>query len=158
MKKQPLLPNHFKKIGWFLLVPSFILGLIILISGLEISVLNSTVLSIFPSKLSGQDHFFGWIETNLTNTLVGALFLLGSLFVGFSKEKVEDEFIASMRLSALLWAVLVNYAVLFLAFIFVYNFAFLEVMIYNMFTVLILFIVRFHFLIYRSNKLVTHEE
>jgi hypothetical protein len=72
--------------------------------------------------------------------------------VGFSKEKNEDEFIANLRLSSLLWAVLVNYGLLLLAFVFVYGFPFLNVMVYNMFTVLIIFIARFNYILHRNSN------
>ena len=72
--------------------------------------------------------------------------------VSFSKEKREDEFIANLRLSSLLWSVWVNYILLLIAFLFIWNFDFLSVMVYNMFTILIIFIIRFNYLLYRSSK------
>ena len=86
------------------------------------------------------------------------LFIIGALLVGFSKEKQEDEYIAEVRLNALLWAVLVNYCLLLAAFVFVYGLSFLTVMIYNMFTVLILFIARFHIALYRNAKNISDEK
>jgi hypothetical protein len=50
------------------------------------------------------------------------------------------------------WAVLVNYLLLFIANWTVYGFNFLNVMIYNMLTVLIIFIVRFHFVLRKNNS------
>jgi hypothetical protein len=70
--------------------------------------------------------------------------------VGFSKEKIEDEYIASIRMNALVWAVFVNYSLLIVAFIFIYDLSFLNVMAYNMFTVLLLFIIRFHYLLFKK--------
>ena len=81
-----------------------------------------------------------------------------AMFVGFSKEKREDEFIAKLRLSSLLWAVWVNYVLLLFAFLFVYGTSFLTVMIYNMFTVLIIFIVRFNYILYKNAKSVSDEK
>jgi uncharacterized membrane protein len=98
------------------------------------------------------------IETNITSTLVGALFIVGAMFVGFAKEKSEDEFIAKLRLSSLLWAVWVNYILLFLSFVFVYGMSFLSVMLYNMFTVLIIFIIRFNYILYKTSKMASDEE
>ena len=78
--------------------------------------------------------------------------------VGFSKEKQEDEFIAEVRLNSLLWAVAVNYILLLLAFIFVYGTPFLQVMIYNMFTILVIFIARFHYILYKNCKTFSDEK
>lgn len=119
---------------------------------------KSKVFAIFNKEIFGQSQFFTLIETNITLTVVGVLFIIGAMMVGFSKEKREDEFIAKLRLSSLLWAVWVNYALLFLAFLFVYGTDFLTVMMYNMFTILIIFIVRFNYLLYKNSKVVLDEE
>jgi biotin transporter BioY len=99
-----------------------------------------------------------FIETNLTNTVLGVLFIIGAILVSFSKEKNEDEFIAIIRLKSLLWAVLVNYMLLIIAFLLVYELPFFTVMTFNMFTVLLLFIFRFHFLLYRSKSAMANEK
>jgi ABC-type Fe3+-siderophore transport system permease subunit len=106
----------------------------------------------------GKKRLFSFIDVNITNTIIGVLFITGALLVGFSREKREDEFIAGIRLSSLLWAVAVNYLLLLLAFIFIYGTPFLDVMLYNMFTVLILFIARFHYMLYKNSKPLTDEK
>jgi len=145
-------------IGWVIFFPSFILGFCLIIFSYEGSWLNANVLSIFPSQIFGNNKFFSVISVNLTNTIIGILFIVGCLLVGFTKEKNEDEFIAKIRLSSLLWAVFVNYLLLLIAFIFIYDTAFLSVMIYNMFTVLLIFILRFNYILYRNSKSVSNEK
>lgn len=158
MSHKLLLPNRYKKPGWVILIPSFILGVCHLIFSFEPGWLNAKVLSIFPGPFSGEKKLFSILSVNLANTLIGVLFLIGALLVGFSKEKNEDEFIAKIRLSSLMWAVLVNYILLLLAFIFVYETAFLNIMMYNMFTVLLIFILRFNYLLYKTSKPETYEK
>lgn len=158
MSNKLLLPNRFKWIGWFLLIPSTILGLVLSFTDFEAFQIKSKMFAIYSDEFMGPSQFFSLIETNITNTLIGALFIVGALFVGFSKEKTEDEFIAKIRLSSLLWAVWVNYILLFLCFLFVYGMSFLSVMLYNMFTVLIIFIIRFNFMLYRNSKTASDEE
>jgi hypothetical protein len=97
-------------------------------------------------------------EINIIQTLIGVLFIIGGLLIMFSKEKIEDEYITKIRLTSLLWAVFINYILLILAFIFVYNLAFISVMICNMFTILIIFIIRFHFLLYKNSKNLVSEK
>jgi hypothetical protein len=155
MSSKLLLPNKFKMIGWCLFIPATIFGIIISITDYEVSWLHTKVLALFSDGISGKGHFF---ETNITNTTVGVLFIIGAMFVGFSKEKREDEFIEKLRLSSLLWAVWVNYALLLLAFVFIYGTDFLTVMIYNMFTVMIIFIVRFNYILYKNYKTVPDEK
>ena len=73
-------------------------------------------------------------------------------------EDNEDEFIEKLRMTSLLWAVFVNYILLLVSFLFIYGTAFLNVMIYNMFTVLIIFIARFNYILYQNRKSVEYEE
>lgn len=158
MKHSMTLPNKYKKIGWIILVPSLICGILSIISQFELEWLNATVFAIFHDEVLGKKSYFTWIDVNITNTLIGVLFITGALLVGFSREKREDEYIGGIRLSSLLWAVGVNYILLLLAFIFIYGSPFLDVMVYNMFTVLILFIARFHYILYKNSKSVPDEK
>ncbi len=150
--KELLFPHRFKKIGWSILIPSFIVGLYLMLNDYNILEWHIKMFVIFADEILGDSSAFGIAEVNITNTIVGVLFIVGLLLVGFSKERNEDEYISSMRLSALLWAVFINYILLILAFIFIYGLPFLNVMLYNMFTVLILFIIRFHYLLIRNAK------
>ncbi|MGB8358747.1 MAG: hypothetical protein WCD55_09040 [Bacteroidales bacterium] len=159
MKTKLLLPNHFKKIGWILLIPSALFGLFIIISDYEFKFLNMKVFTIYSgSGVFQRPVLFGMIKANLTGTLAGVLFLIGAIFVAFSKEKSEDEFIAKVRLESLLWATYINYGVLIFCFLFFYEFEFLYVMIFNMFTILIFFIIRYYYILYRANKSLSHEK
>lgn len=151
MSGELLLSNKFKKIGWILLIPSAILGIYLSILNFEPEWLNSKVFALIYSEPFGRWQFFRFIEVNLTNTLTGVLFIIGGVLVGFSKLKREDESFSRIRLSSLLWAVWVNYLLLLIAFLFIYGTAFLTIMIYNMFTFLILFIGRFYFMLYKKN-------
>jgi uncharacterized membrane protein YfcA len=157
MSQALLLPHRYKKIGWFILVPSAILGIILAIGDFELNWFTTRVFAFFSDEIrSGQfvegGKLFSFINTNISNTIIGSLFLIGALLTAFSKEKQEDEYIEKLRLSSLLWAVWVNYLLLLIAFIFVYGFSFLNVMIYNMFTILIIFIARFNYILYQNRK------
>ena len=116
------------------------------------------VFAIVSSPVFGETKYFAFIHAGIVSTLAGMLFIAGALLVSFSKEKTEDEFIANMRLSSLMWAVLLNYTLLFFAFAFVYGTPFLSVMIYNIFTVLVIFIARFNYLLYKNNKAAKYEK
>ncbi len=159
MSHKLLLPNKYKLIGWCLLIPAIILGLLIIVNeDFQYIPIKTKVFAFFNQEIMGGSQSFSFIETNITVTIVGILFIIGAMFVGFSKEKKEDEFIAKLRLSSLLWAVWVNYTFLFLSFLFVYAGSFLTVMMYNMFTVLIIFIVRFNYILYKNSKAVSDEK
>ncbi|MBN8698020.1 MAG: hypothetical protein J0L54_00330 [Chitinophagales bacterium] len=158
MKTTPLLPNRYKKIGWVIFIPAILAGLMLSILDFNAAWLTTNVFAIWNDPIVGRASFFTVIKTDVTNTLVGALFIIGGMMVGFSREKQEDEYIAELRLSSLLWAVCVSYVLLLLAFLFVYGGPFFTVMVYNMFTVLIIFIARFNYLLYRNAQSISHEK
>ena len=159
MLKQILLPNRFKLVGWILLVPSTILGFMLMLSDLESKLkINSKVFALYNDEIMGSGRHTGIISTDITNTLVGVFFILGAMMVGFSKEKKEDEYVANLRLTSLMWAVWVNYVLLLLSFIFIYGMGFFHVMIYNMFTVLIIFIGRFNIILLKNKMISTDEK
>lgn len=147
---QLLLPNQFKITGWFILITSIILGVAYFTLTYTPAWLTVHVFSVFNDE--APNGFSGIIENDVTDEIISCLLILGAILVGFSKEKQEDEGIAMLRLNSLMWAVLVNYIILFLAIIFVYDIPFLKVLTYNMFTVLLIFIGRFHFMLYRKFK------
>lgn len=156
MKTKFLLPNKFKLPGLILLILSGILGVLAIIFNLNWAFLNMKVFTIYSEGFSffgtSLPTVCGFDNVNLTITIIGIFFLIGSVMVAFSKEKYEDEFIAKIRLESLLWATYINYAILFFCFLLFYGIGFLYVMIFNMFTILILFIIRFNYVIYRMLK------
>lgn len=153
MNSNYLLPNNLKKIGWFLLIPSSSFGLIITIYDMNFTFLDFRVPALFINEIFGKKQLLGIIEQNLTNEIVGCIVIISSIMVAFSKEKVEDEFIAKLRLDSLAWAVFFNQGVLLFSMLFIYDMAFLWVMIFNMFTLLWFFIIRFNWLKNKINKL-----
>jgi hypothetical protein len=158
MKTKFLFPNHYKRIGWILLIPSSILGILIVFFDYTFGFLDSKVFTIYSNGFGGEKTTMGLFDGNYANTITGILFLIGAILVAFSKEKQEDEFIAKTRLESLVWAIYVNYAVLAFCMLFFFNLEFLMVMIFNMFTVLIFFILRFYYILYKTNKSLSHEK
>jgi uncharacterized protein YacL len=162
MTKALLLPHRFKKIGWLILIPATILGIYVIAKGFSANLIEAKVFSFFSTPLlqnKPPNHApFSMIYVDVTNTIAGVLFLIGSIFVGFSKEKKEDEFIEKLRLSSLLWAVWVSNILLLIGFLFFYDLSFFNIMVYNMFTVQIIFIARFNYILYQNRKGATDEK
>ena len=109
MSNKLLLPNRYKLIGWCLLIPATILCLISSFTDFTAFEYKAKVFSILSQGFMSNTEWFSVFETNVSNTVFGLIFIIGAMFVGFSKEKKEDEFIEKIRLSSLLWAVWVNY-------------------------------------------------
>ena len=158
MNANYLLPHRLKAVGWILLIPSTITGLLITIFDFNPSIFDLKVPALFIQELLGKKRWLGVIENNMLNELVGILIILSSIFVAFSKEKIEDEFITKIRLDSLAWAVYFNQAILLVSMLFIYDLSFLWVMIFNMFTLLWFFIIRFTWLKRKLKKLEDNEE
>lgn len=154
MKSNYLISNKYKIPGWILLIVGLVVGVFLMLSEFESEVFKTNVLAIYNDNtiFSNDDDsgFFKIIENSILDEIIAIAIIIGGLMVGFSKEKVEDEFIYKLRKDSLVWAIIFNYIVLMLAIIFIYEFTFFDVLVYNMFTPLLFFIVRFNFLKYRS--------
>ena len=150
MHQQLLLPNKFKKAGWIILLTGLIAAIIVLAGSYEPSIFNVTVFSIFNED--ADNGFSTLMKNNITDEILTGLIIIGGLLVGFSKEKEEDELIVMVRMNSLLWAVFINSVILLVASLFIYELSFVRVMMYNMFTVLLLFIGIFNFILYTKIK------
>lgn len=156
MKTNYLISNKYKPLGWVLFSIGIIGGLFIYLSEYEVDILSIKVFSIIGGEsMFNQDDYFSIIENSILDELITIFIIIGGFLVGFSREKVEDEFIYKLRKDSLVWALIVNYSILLFATLFVYNFAFFDVLVFNMFTPLLFFIIRFNFL---KRKLYTDEK
>lgn len=144
MKQIKLFPHKFQRIGWILLPPFLVLGIANMFFEYNVPWLQ------FRTSPESSLEFFA--SHNFTDELaaVGVIISLG--FIAFSREKIEDEAIQFFRLEALQWAVYANYLVLIISILSVYGSAFFQVLTYNMFTALVIFILRFRYILYQYNK------
>lgn len=154
MKNEFYFPNKFKKIGVFLFGLGVLLWTLVLTGILDESSFKISVISLFDSGsfLENRHQFINIIQNEISDEVIGILCLIGLIFIGFSKEKNEDEFVQKIRLNSLKWAVIVNYSLLLFAMIFIYGILFFNIMLYNMFTVLIIYIVRFKYLLFKFSR------
>jgi len=158
MKLNYLFPHSYKRIGLALIIPLLALGWYAINFDVEPALLDFNVPAIFVDEINGDKFIFGMTENNVLNELIGIALIFSFLIAAFSKEKQEDELIEKIRLDSLVWATYVNYAVLLFSFLFVYGMSFFWVMIANMFTILLFFIIRFNWRVNALNKTMGHEE
>ena len=154
MQTNYLLPNKYKIYGWILFIFGLVLGLLSMLEIITDDSIKLNVLSIFNNPLLGGDSFklAAIIKTGIVNEIIALSIMIGGLVIGLSKEKFEDEFIYKLRAESFVWAIITNYIVLIIATIFIYDLPFFNVLIYNMFTPLIFFIIRFHFLKLKAER------
>lgn len=153
MKTHFLFPHRFKKFGWLLFVPAFLLGTYLYVSGFDFDEhLKVFVFSIYEDDWVFGKEFFKPIQNGIADEILTFLIIVGALLVGFSRTKQEDEYISKIRYESLVWATYFNFAVVLFATLFFYGFSYFHVMVGNIFTILIFFIVRFHFELYKLNS------
>ena len=142
-----LLPYKFKLVGWCILIPALILG-IVSYAGVDIDFSIDDIRQLFhlpaihnnqPFSLSSFSY-----DSGIFITIIGILLIIGGIFVGFSKNKCEDEFITKIRLESLTLAVYINYLMLIVCFICFWGLEFLAILQFNLFTTLLVFIICFY--------------
>lgn len=146
MKKDFLFPHSCKKWGWILTVPFAALGILLMIDPVNINVFGIRIFSLY-------DIMGGYFDE-----LVTVMLIVGLVLVGFSREREEDEYVTLMRGRALTWAVLVNYAIVIVETLLIYDLAYLTAVFIGIFLTLILFIVKFRISMYKFRKSTSHEE
>lgn len=152
-----LLSNRFKIIGWILFIPSLILALVYTVLPKMENAITITTYGFFGKAFApASSTAFRFDEIELMPNLASILLLMGGMFIMFSKEKMEDEYINQIRLHAFQSAVFINYILLFVCIIFIHGVSFFHVMIYNLFTTMLIYIFRFQYLLYQ-NKNSTNE-
>ena len=142
MRSKFLLAPKFKVIGWIMLLVFLALG--ILVYFFEFSI---DALTIKPDTRSGNlfDNM-----VNFTDEIALTGIIVALLFISFAKERNEDEFINHTRLESWQAAIFINYILLLIAVWVVHGTRFLDVMMYNMLTIPLIFIIRFHYVLFRN--------
>lgn len=153
MKTHFLFPNKFKKFGWILFIPSFILLICSYLFNLDLdNFLNINVFAIYQETIGEKPGFFKIIKDSFMYELISIGLIFGGIFINFSKTKNEDEYTMQIRYESLVWATYLNYALLLFFILFLYGFPFINVVILNLYTLLIFFMIRFHYKLYLLNN------
>lgn len=141
MKKNLLLPCGFQKIGWAILLPSLLLGSYLLFSPRQ----------EWLTQIS-------WLSEAMANNMALIGTAVGLIFVGFARERQEDEMITTLRLNSLLTAVYLNYGLLIVLALCFYDFRFLTNMFILLYTIPAIYYLLFRGAMYRLGKTLRDEE
>jgi hypothetical protein len=151
METRFLFPNKCKKFGTLALVFSFAFFLAVLFFDEEF-ILKFPVFAIWSLGNAENASVFGFVQHDVTGTISGILLLLSLVVAAFSKEKIEDEYIAKLRLESLIWAVYVNCAFLLFCLLFFYGWPFAAMLLINFYSILFLFIIKFRYSLWKARK------
>lgn len=130
--KTLLFPHSFQRIGWVVFAISAAIGAYILFT----------------------DNTDSYLLNNIA--IIGTC--IGAILATCSRENVEDEMTGQIRLNSLLIALYINYTILIVCSLVIYDLDFLSVMLYNMFTILLIFMVVFRWKIWRVKKATENEQ
>ena len=147
MNKNYLFPHRFRIVGW-------VLAIVAVVGYLWLPEIHFKMPSLYFDTFFDDENESGFFRMARTNSLSIAMILLtiGLLFIGFSKEKVEDEFVQYLRAQSLIWATYVT-AILFIATtLLIYGIAYIYVPFLVFYVFLILFIIKFRIEVHRFNK------
>lgn len=149
MKTTLLIAHRWKLLGWILTIPALIGG------AYYLTLDNQEYLVVTVPEWLRK---WLWIESFMSNSKVTELALIdelisvsliaGLLLLTFSREKTEDEWISQVRLESLQWAVLVNSFLLIFFTMWTHGMPFFSIMVYNMYTPLLIFVARFHYVLH----------
>jgi hypothetical protein len=151
MKNTLLLPHRWRIAGWALTLPALAAGIYLMtLDGMDyLKVTLPGWLAQFLWAENFVDHSSnGQLQLYILDEIVTFSLLIGLSLLGFSKEKIEDEWVQKVRLDSLQWAILVNTALLLAFTLLVHGLSFLGVMIYNMFTPLLIFVGRYYYVLH----------
>ena len=125
-----LFNNKWKRIsGWifYLTIP---VGMYLLFTDSFEGLLKIQVFSLLN---------FRWIENGFVDEILTFVIIVSGIIHSFCKEKIEDELISKIRIDSLVLSLYINDGVLVLFNFFVYELNYIYVMIFHLFTILILF-------------------
>ena len=111
--------------------------------------------------LEGKEDFlsssFG-PNDDLLLTFIGILLIVAGIFIGFSRNKEDDEFIEQLRYESLILSLYINSGIMLLCLIFVWGLPFLWVMMINIFSILYVFIFCFYLRLYLNKRSMRYEK
>lgn len=148
MLSKILLPHRFQKIGWLLLLPFAILLFATNYFSFEFNWLTFQV----KESTTGISDLFEPFKKNFTLEFALIGVFLSLFWIAFSREKEEDEYIQKLRLDSLLMAFYANTFILIIGTLLFYGFGYLEFMGYNMFTIQVIFIARFRWVLHKQKQ------
>lgn len=145
MRNALLLPPKFRIAGW-------VIFLLFLVDYLYANIIRPEYLDGNKSAVAGLKPNFFDLPYFSNITVNGAGLVIGLLLICFSKQKNEDELIYAVRLKTWPLAVLVSYVILLIADVSLYELRFYVFMVYNMLTVLVVFVIIFNVNLYKLKK------
>lgn len=162
MRSNYLFPTACKKIGWALFIPFAIIGTIFLTDGSLLPEIKWNPIVIYTGAYL-TDHgqvpgeFFKSINDDMKEEIIVWGLAIALSLIAFSREKDEDELVEHLRAKSLVWSLKANVALLIVATLILYSDCYVTFAWIYMFSVFLLFIIKFEIELYRFRHS-SHEE
>ena len=145
-----LFSNKFKKVSGWIFYLSIPVGLFLMLTERIQDVFVVNVFSIFSYEWVGtKTPGFSWIENGLGDEVFTLLIIVSGIVSSFSKEKIEDELISSIRLESLSLSLFISSGLIIVSTFLVYNITYMYVLVFNLFLILFLFNLLFKFRLFK---------
>ena len=154
MKKDYLFPHRFKWIGWSLFLP---FALLFFVGGMFTNAIDDDLIS-FPTLVieAGFHHdaelFVGVQHEGMFDEICIVAMSLGLLFVAFSREKDEDEYVEHLRLHSFVWAIKANTVLLILGTWFFFGGLYLWFILFWLISLFLIYIAKFQWELRKMRK------
>lgn len=154
MKHNYLFPHSYKKWGWILAVPTLtIMGI-----WFALWLINDNLSPLEGFADALLNLFDKFIHYGCSLEVMMTLAYAGLMMISFSKTKVEDEYVQQIRLNSLVWAMIVNYALVIVATWMTYDLTYLYILFATLFSLPILFVAKFSWELHKLHKNENDEE
>ncbi len=141
MHKNYLLPFGLKLPGWIILVAGVLLSILYIVFDFRFMM---PVFAVFSSFF--ETKYFATFKTNFADETTMIILFTGLFLVAFTKEKNEsgfDQDLNNIRFIALIKSIYINAFILLFSILFIYGQGFLFIMIFNLFSCLMFYVIIF---------------
>jgi hypothetical protein len=144
------LPNKFRIFGWIILLIGIVLGVARFYFGIKLEFLDIKVFAVYSKYF--ETNYFKVIDNHVSEELIALLLLVGLFCISFTREKIENDYISAIRYKSLILTFYINAVLIALSFLFVYGIGFVTVLVINVFSPFIIYIILLKYFLYKSQK------
>ncbi len=156
-----LFPNRFKKKSGLAFYLSLLIGLYLFLTEKFDDLLIIKVPQFFSSQstitVSGTENIIGnknivWVENGFLDEILTIIIIISGIINSFSKENIEDELISKLRLESLTLSLYINYTVILVSNLLMYDFVYFNILVFNLFTILLFFNLIFKYKLFKHYR------
>ena len=153
MLKIALLPYKCRYAGLALILTGLILSIVYIWFDFRVTLPVFAMISAFY-----EVRFFTLIQTNVADELILLSLMTGLALIVLAKEHHENEHTNTLRLLALFRAMVLNISLLMASLLFVFGSGFVSILIFNLFSFPLFYIIFFRYLRYKHREKTSTEQ